>query len=715
MLELQTLTFNNIGRFVTEQTIDFTNRSKLIQIDGKNLNTGGSSGAAKTTIINAIGYLLGTNDLPKTILQSRLTKKIIYVKGTFLDNGKSITIVRHGKDGLSIEDSENSTTGSTKISEEKLDEIIKIPRSIFKKMIHKKQKERGFFLKMTGKEIYQFLIKMLGLEYYLVKIEQITEDIKNINTAICQKMTVIDNYKSSIIDLDNLKTSKQKPTCVVTIEEIYNLFGQLSELEKELNNIKNKKDNIFKELTEEKELKIFEKNKEISQLKQPIKTSAIFDNVQLDNLKTQIITLNKEKDEILQKQVKFKDEIKDEIRIIKNTLENISRIKKDVIKRGSEISKLNQEYQTITKESNCPTCKQKWINEDSTKKAQEINDNIQKKVKEVLELKKIIDEEPALTLKLEEFYNKLNLPNDNSKILEINNKITELDSLIATERAKKLNIEKELENIYLKQKSDYLSQINYIESKYNNTNNEKQQQFDFIKEEYDKVQTRYVQSQKSYNEQSSIYTNYKNNLNNYEIELSNLNKIINEKKKLLSNTEIELLNFDKKIKIAEEAKRLIKTYTLKIFQETLDSIGEKATQILNSIPNMVNATIFFESFKENKDGSLRDEVTAILNVDGENDIPIKSLSGGEESSVDICIDISLIDIIEQKMGLGVNFMILDEPFDGLDSICRENCLEMLKQLDTNKKIIIVDHSSELKEMVNDIILVTRNGETSTVQ
>jgi len=146
----------------------------------------------------------------------------------------------------------------------------------------------------------------------------------------------------------------------------------------------------------------------------------------------------------------------------------------------------------------------------------------------------------------------------------------------------------------------------------------------------------------------------------------------------------------------------------------LDYIGEQASAIISKIPNMANASIYFEGCKETKSGTIKDEVTAILNMDGENEVNIKTLSGGEETALELAVDLAVIEMIEHKTGKGADFFILDEPFDGLDSISKEQCLTLLRELDTNKKIIMVDHSPELKAMVNDVIMIERNGEESNV-
>jgi DNA repair exonuclease SbcCD ATPase subunit len=129
---------------------------------------------------------------------------------------------------------------------------------------------------------------------------------------------------------------------------------------------------------------------------------------------------------------------------------------------------------------------------------------------------------------------------------------------------------------------------------------------------------------------------------------------------------------------------------------------------------MASSTIYFESCKETKSGSIKDEVNPIINMDGENEISIKTLSGGERTSIDLAVDLALIEMIETKAGKGVDFFILDEPFDGLDAVNKTECLDILQNLDTNKKIIIVDHSAELKALVHDIIMVVRQGEDSFV-
>ena len=216
------------------------------------------------------------------------------------------------------------------------------------------------------------------------------------------------------------------------------------------------------------------------------------------------------------------------------------------------------------------------------------------------------------------------------------------------------------------------------------------------------------------NKKKNEFESHDESLKRYTENTNKISKLIETKSKEIDEKSDKLDKTIYKIAVAEEAKRLIKSYTLQTFQDTLDTIGETASNTLSGIPNMSTSSIYFEGCKETKSGKIKDEVSAILTMDGEDKIPIKSLSGGERTAIDLAVDLAVIDVIESKAGKGANFYVIDEPFDGLDSICKENCLEILRQIDTNKKIIMVDHSSELKEMVSDIITVVKSGENSHI-
>src|SRR5690606_26044185 len=130
----------------------------------------------------AIDYLFGLSDLPSTVLQSWLTKDEMVVEAHLTINKTKTFIRRSKKKGLLLQYGEAEFQGS--LAEEKLQEIIGIPKKIFKQMIHKKQDEKGFFLNKTAKEMYEFLVDMLDLNIYDKKLYKISLDIDQYKKVI---------------------------------------------------------------------------------------------------------------------------------------------------------------------------------------------------------------------------------------------------------------------------------------------------------------------------------------------------------------------------------------------------------------------------------------------------------------------------------------------------------------------------------------------------
>ena len=123
---------------------------------------------------------------------------------------------------------------------------------------------------------------------------------------------------------------------------------------------------------------------------------------------------------------------------------------------------------------------------------------------------------------------------------------------------------------------------------------------------------------KSFNEANETYKSNLADLKSKEVKF--INKI-EESKNIIHGISSELI-------LAEEAKKAIKMFLSYSFDDALESIGSRATEIICCIPNMSNATIQFDGTKETKDGKVKEEVNAVIGMDGEESVPIKSLSGG---------------------------------------------------------------------------------------
>ncbi len=83
--------------------------------------------------------------------------------------------------------------------------------------------------------------------------------------------------------------------------------------------------------------------------------------------------------------------------------------------------------------------------------------------------------------------------------------------------------------------------------------------------------------------------------------------------------------------------------------------------------------------------------------------------------MDLAIDLAVIDFLEDETGKGIDLIILDEPFNGIDSVSIEQILELLQNSNLSKKIVIVDHNEIVKQNISNKITVVRDGEFSQVE
>lgn len=679
MLKLKKLIISNVGRFVGSHDINFEGRPNLIQVDGLNKNTNGSSGSGKSTIFNSLEYLLGTNALPSTVLQSRLTKNSMTVQGDFDYKGKNLTIKRSKSEGLSIVlDGVEIVSGSNKAAEEKLDEILGIPRELLRKMIHKRQKEGGFFLSLTPKECHAFLAEVLDLKTWTQRLLAAEQDAKKFDQEAQNTQSALDAVRSALEASRASLSMLQQPS----------LDWEPSILPTLKNNLE-RSENLLRD----ESLKL---EQALSSIEKPQPPPGV-SKASLKPLSDKVAHLKAQ--ENAERKIAM-DNWNLKMRELSALESKVSEYKKAIDNGKLASLKLEDLKSKILSIKNgiCPTCKQTW---------HQGHDEIDTLVAEAK--KKTIEIQQAQTLE-QEIPGLLNQIEDKKKEVEAARAETSTNKFAPLIQA--AEIELKTENEKLEKEQQLLNQA-YLRS------------LELVREQESAIRSKFneIITNLSYNrdehrrlyfQKSSEYENFQKNLELFTKNRQSLNQAVETQERQL----LELTEKNKKAvemrAISTEAVKIIRSYMNNLFQDALDNIAVKATQILSRIPNMATASIYFEGFKETKSGTIKDEVTAILTMDGEVNIPVKSMSGGERTSIDLAVDLAVIDMIEEQAGKGLDIFVLDEPFDGLDSICREECLQILQTHVTGKKIIVVDHSNETKEMVHHTIRVIRDGQESRI-
>lgn len=682
MLKLKKLRLSGIGLFVDEQEIDFTTLGNLIQVDGENRNTGGSSGAAKSTVFNALDYLLGLNDLPTTVLQSRVTKNPIKVSGDFDWDGQD-TVIERSKKGLSIEVNGKVTEGSNKLAEEKLDEILGMSRDLFRKILHKRQKEGGFFMDFTPKKMYEFFTDAMNLKEEQKKLLIIEQKLKTLETEKNTRQTAILTLQSSL-------KATQESILALGLPPIKDIHQPV------ILELKGKYDGSTKRFQEVQEKHRSETQEQES--RRPQTSVQGYDSSKQEQLEQRRKELSTRIAELTAAERQRVDSVHSNIRTLTAEQNRLSIIVSEGTRSKTAATEIAAEIKKI-RDAICPTCEQSWVTEAAKTKEADLlvkltnhKENIQNAAQAELRLKVIGSDLLNLHGQL--------APQVHPDIASINAECVSIDAEIVKEKENARNhlaTQNAANQVVL---SKFAAEQAELRLRHSQELDQARGQADVDRRAFEAA----VAKLKAYDDAK---TRYDNSLATMKLQEATANQKLAENESVLSATLAE-------IEKATELHKIVKSFISVSFDDALEAIGDAATQIIRCIPTMANATIQFEGTRETQDGKIKEEINAVLSMNGDIGIPIKSLSGGERSSVDLAVDLAVIDFVEAKTSKGIDVFILDEPFTGLDTVSIEMALEVLKSSNSNKKLIVVDHNPEVKQLVSNRLVVVREGSTSSI-
>lgn len=678
MLRLKKLVLKNVGRFSGTHEIDFQSRPNIIQVDAINKNTGGSSGSGKSTIFNAFEYNLGVNPVPTTIMQSRLTKDPLEVIGIYDYNGEEVQVKR-GKSLLEITSPSFTVSGNVEEAEKLLDKMIGVPRKLLRNLIHKRQGEKGFFISMTPKECHNFLAECTDLNSWLDKTKKAELDLSESQKKLVHAEAAVRSAQDRLETLEKTIQSIVQPTKPEVVPEAIDRLKSLIKTEED-------KLNHF----------IASIHQETAAIKDPVRPS-LTDKSPIQLVEKELAALRSQLDIETRKHNDILREKTSAINSLESKLKTISFLKIDSERSSKELEKIKADIAHV-KSKNCPTCKQTWNSGEEDVHLAGLVANARSLFDKIRALSDEISQEPSLTQQIQ------TLKVDLASIKP------DFDGIKLTIQAK----EAEVSSVRDRLSREDAAILEAHNAAMLQVNKERTQVSERYSYEIESIRSSISPMKIRLAEASMQLSNYNSALMDYERNTASLQSNIATAKASLDRAIADLASVKNRSDLAASALKLIKSFVNQTFQNTLDTIAFKATEMLSKVPNTATMTVHFEGFKETKSGSVKEEVTAVLNMDGELNVPIKSMSGGESTMVNLAIDLATIDVVEERAGKGMDIFILDEPFDGLDSVCREQCLELLRNSASGKKILIVDHSNETKELVPDRIYVVRDGQNSTV-
>ena len=96
---------------------------------------------------------------------------------------------------------------------------------------------------------------------------------------------------------------------------------------------------------------------------------------------------------------------------------------------------------------------------------------------------------------------------------------------------------------------------------------------------------------------------------------------------------------------------------------------------------------------------------------------VRTLSGGESFMAALSLALGMADQIQQhSSSIRLDVMFIDEGFGSLDEHSRARAVSVLRQMAEGSKMIgIISHVSELKQEIDDLLLVTKDDQGSRVR
>lgn len=667
---LRSLTLQACRSFQDRQTITFP-RTGLVGVRGYNRDSGGSSGAGKSSIAVAIAYAFGYSPYPASKLQNWHSPLPLQVE-VELDTPQGLSVLRRGKD-FSLSVGGQTVKGSAKLVEEALAKLNGIPTNLMEVLTYRRQKKPIRFLTMSDDEKKELLGTLLGSNELEDQIAQAVTKSNTLQADYLKQCAIIEALKTQLGEEPQVPVYKDAG---VTTGMLHAAEEKATKLQVEAAKLKAEVDRLHAEMKEA--------------CAQPFPD--FVPQGRTDDLQAQYAEANRRVTALALLEQQEKATLKAHSAIHNQKIDALAN---ELAQEGAiakELGSLMAEVDTLRK-ALCHTCKRPW--DESGKVLAEKEGAIAHLEGRLSQLAEIRKEREALIADREAKVNAwVQYSNQTlSNMVEIRSMI---GKNIATEEAKnneaRARHEVERKNFVNTIRNEYLQKIMAVPS----AEVERQWVEAVQAAESAKLDLRLLAAQndaasKAYQAAKARYDKLKQDI---------------AEKELAAQTTV------KQAREEADYAAAVRAYMGSLFDQILVQISQATNDLLKRIPNTPTTTVTFSSESTTLKGKVNQRIKPVVTKNG-IEIDLESgVSGGQLESIELAVDLSIVKVIGERTGVRPGFMIFDESFSAHCLPVKQACLEVLQMAAQDSLILVIDHATELRDYFTSFIDVESKRDVS---
>jgi DNA repair exonuclease SbcCD ATPase subunit len=700
--------------------IDFSKFQTSLIIGAQSGNPGISNGVGKSSIFAAMRWVLFNkthfSSKDKIVKNGKASCKIIFefsvgdIKYKIirqLNKKTGIGAVSFFKGVGGVWEKEGLTCDTPTLTNKKIIEIIGMSDETFVNSVYFKQDDIAGFAVATNSKRKEILKEVLQIEIW----DKFEKQAKDKNDKMEEKFNSLNEQLKKLEDIEERYNNNEEEISKIK-NEIISKTNELDRKQEELNglllNLDNSLSQDFIFSLKERVDSLIKRKDEIIKRKEDLQKEIKKNNERLVLADSDCGGLQKKL--IVLSEIILKTNIKNRKRafelfskyapvvspMAEYDEDNLEKNKKELNEKKQSLSILKKDLSNINllePGNHCPTCLSiikdvKEIMEKRDKRKKFIEGLISEKETEISLLDKQVSKEgkkikEAIDASIEIERYELML----SKRVSERNSIDKRNEIIQQEL-------KDLSFSFKEIKENY----SHIKNQLDNSNVKLDDKIKDLRNEVQKINIEKIEKEVK--------------LGNYCGRAEEMRRSLDEKQAIVESLD----NLRKNLQAYKELVRIFGKNGIQsiIMENITEDLRNYTNIILQKICNGDSIFVDFITQKQMGSGNWKEQFDVSIRIHNSY-MDFNDLSGGEKIRVAIAIRLALSQLLTNRMGSNVNFLLLDEIDMALDKNGVNLLCDTLKILSKDLKILIITHNELMKEQFDNIIVVQKGPNGSIIK